>query len=941
MFRQWARGVLAALGATLLVTVGLVSVPQAAAAPTLPAGFVIREQATGLAQFDLTDFSYLPDDGGIIATGKGGKVNWISPTGAVRTLATLAVNNEGDLGLVGLAIAPDYASTHNIYLVRSVRTSTGTNFRLARWTVTGPPEPTGIGSEKVLLELPMTFNVHGMTGVVAGDDGSLWVSMGDSAEFRGGYYDPRALRALDINSLYGKILHLTADGAGVAGNPYYEPANPNSARSKVFASGFRSPFRLSLDPSSGLPVVGDVGWETWEELDIVQPGRNYAWPCWEGNHQTGYATAFPAECANVSNQAPIWEYHHGGAIDQGNSVTGGFVYTGASYPTGYKGTYFFGDYATKKIWTMRYDSTGKLTQAPQNPPWANDIGGPVEFAAAPNGDVVYADLYTGTLKRISYQQGNTAPIATATSTTNADTRTVTFDGSDSLDYDGDQLTYSWNFGDGTTGTGKIVTHTYAAGTNSFTATLTVRDPLGATGSTQLTVAPSNRSPQLTVTPPANDTFAVGEPISLAATATDAEDGALAVEWTSRELHCPDEATCHSHPGVGATGSTFTVPFPDHPDTSLLITATVTDSAGVKASETYTAAPRQHRLTLASNLPASLQIPFENNANTAMVTEGVTLDVVASATASDGASRFTAWADGVTQPTRTIKMPATDLTLTAKYATPIEQRYNSDAALRTALGAPTAPEVSDGGVRYQVYEKGRLYWSSQTGVHEVHGQILAKYLALGGHTRFGAPTNDETSTPDGAGRYNHFIGTPGTGTASVYFSGATGARGIWGLILEKWTAQGREQGPLGYPTTDELSTPDGVGRYNHFSKDASIYWTPATGAHSIWGLIRVNWQALGWETGPMGYPTTDELTTPDGVGRYNHFTKNASIYFSPGTGAHEVYGAIRARWSALGWEKSYLGYPRSGEFNFDGGRRNDFQYGFIQWYPNGTVIDRRW
>ncbi|GAB2956619.1 PQQ-dependent sugar dehydrogenase [Amycolatopsis acidiphila] len=932
---------MAALVVTLLATVGLVATPQATAAPAVPSGFVIREQATGQAAYDLTDFGYLPGDGGIITTGKGGKVTWISPAGAVRTLTTLAVNNEGDLGLVGLAVAPDYASTHHVYVVRSVRTSTGTNFRLARWTVTGSPEPTGLGSEQVLLELPMTFNVHGMTGVVAGDDGTLWVSIGDSSEFRHGFYDPRALRALDVDQLYGKILHLTADGAGVAGNPYYQAANPNSARSKVFASGFRSPFRLALDPSSGLPVVGDVGWETWEELDIVQPGRNYAWPCWEGNHQTGYATQFPAECGPVSNQAPIWEYHHGGAVDQGNSVTGGFVYTGKSYPASYQGTYFFGDYQGEKLWTLRYDSTGKLTQAPQNPPWATGIGGPVEFAAAPNGDVVFADLISGNLKRVSYQQGNIAPIAQATSTTNAETRTVAFDGSDSLDYDGDLLTYSWDFGDGTTGSGKTVSHTYAAGASRFTATLTVRDPLGATGTTQLTVAPSNHSPQLTLTPPPSDTYAVGEQISLAATATDAEDGALAVEWTSRELHCPDDTTCHSHPGVGATGSTFTVPFPDHPDTQLLITATVADSAGVTASQTYTASPRQHRLTLSSAVPAALQIPSENNANTAMVTEGVTLDVQAAATASDGASTFTAWADGPTERIRTLKMPATDLTLSAVYATPIEQRYNSDAALRQSLGAPTAPEVSDGGLRYRVYEKGRLYWSQQTGVHEVHGQILAKYLALGGHAKFGAPTTDETTTPDGTGKYNHFVGTPGTGTASVYFTGATGAHGIWGLIRDKWTELRREQGPLGYPTTDEQTTPDGVGRYNHFSKAASIYWTPATGAHGVWGAIRGTWQATGWEAGPAGYPTTDELTTPDGVGRYNHFSKAASIYWSPGTGAHEVYGAIRARWSALGWERSYLGYPRSGEFGFDGGRRNDFQFGYIQWYPNGTVIDHRW
>src|SRR5674536_378828 len=77
----------------------------------------------------------------------------------------------------------------------------------------------------------------------------------------------------------------------------------------------------------------------------------------------------------------------------------------------------------------------------------------------------------------------------------------------------------------------------------------------------------------------------------------------------------------------------------------------------------------------------------------------------------------------------------------------------------------------------------------------------------------------------------------------------------------------------------MGTPDGVGRYNHFSKGGSIYWTAATGAHEVHGNIRAEWAATGWETGPTGYPVTDELGTPDGVGRFNHFSKGGSIYLS--------------------------------------------------------------
>jgi uncharacterized protein with LGFP repeats len=83
---------------------------------------------------------------------------------------------------------------------------------------------------------------------------------------------------------------------------------------------------------------------------------------------------------------------------------------------------------------------------------------------------------------------------------------------------------------------------------------------------------------------------------------------------------------------------------------------------------------------------------------------------------------------------------------------------------------------------------------------------------------------------------------------------------------------------------------------------------------------------------MGYPVTDETGTPDGIGRYNHFTggAGASIYWTPATGAWSVHGGIRGRWAAQGWERGPLGYPVSDEYAVPGGRRSDFQRGSLVW-----------
>ncbi|QXG77515.1 hypothetical protein KUM42_08450 [Modestobacter sp. L9-4] len=254
-----------------------------------------------------------------------------------------------------------------------------------------------------------------------------------------------------------------------------------------------------------------------------------------------------------------------------------------------------------------------------------------------------------------------------------------------------------------------------------------------------------------------------------------------------------------------------------------------------------------------------------------------------------------------------------------------------------LGPATGAVTPVAGGAQQDYRNGTVYWSPSTGAWAVRGAIRDHYRALGGPAgELGFPVTDELPTPDGIGALNHFAGSGG---ASIYWSPATGAHEVQGAIRDRWAATGWEKGPLGYPVTDELPTPDGIGAYNHFagSGGGSIYWSPATGAHEVQGDIRAHWAALGWEGGPLGYPVTDELPTPDGIGALNHFSKGASIYWSPATGAHEVHGAIRDHYAALGWEKSDLGYPVTDELDTpDGiGAFNHFAGsggGSIYWSP---------
>lgn len=162
------------------------------------------------------------------------------------------------------------------------------------------------------------------------------------------------------------------------------------------------------------------------------------------------------------------------------------------------------------------------------------------------------------------------------------------------------------------------------------------------------------------------------------------------------------------------------------------------------------------------------------------------------------------------------------------------------------------------------------------------------------------------------------------------------------IDEKYAEFGGPGGFLGQPVDEgagsaEMDTASGRGRVRDF-QNGSIYWSEATGAHEVHGAIRIRWSQVGGEKG-FGLPLTDELGTPDGRGRFNHF-EQGSIYWTPETGAHDVRGPIRDKWEELGWETGFLGYPTSDQRKHGDTLSNEFEGGAIVWTAAGGADVRK-
>ncbi len=777
------------------------------------------DTATGQAAFNLTDYTWLPD-GALLTSGKDGTVTFVPPGGSPRVIGHVpGVRANGDHGMLGFAAANDYATTGRVYITYDSGDPNGTGFGMVEeWAALPAASPTTFTKSRTLIDgsamtpaFAQTTINHGVDEVTVAQDGTLFVSVGDDAMNNGG---PNSLRAQDLDLPYGKILHLTADGDGVSTNPFYDAAAPHSWRSMVYAYGFRNPFRFSIDARNGLLQLGDVGWNQTEEVDTVAAGMNGGWPCYEG---TRHPDAFKTQQACLSLYAagtatpPIVTYEHAGS---GASVTGGVQYNGAGYPMAYRGAWFYGDYARGMLWTLTTDETGHLQRAPETAGFGSNVGGPVAFQPGPGGDITYADISTGNVRRLVYATGNHAPSADIDFQVDPDTRTVSFSAAGSSDPDGDALTYSWNFGDGTSSTQAAPQHTFGDSAER-TVTLTVRDVLGATSTTTALVNPGGHSPTLTLTLPTKKTFAVGDQVKLSAKATDPEDGDLVVHWTSALKHCPFTNSCHLHPEGAQTGATFTDTYPDHTfDTTLLVTATATDSDGSSTTKTYEAPPTLRTVKVSSPVAAAINGTPGTSAQVVQNSQ-----VQLSAPASSTYRVFKSWSDGGAA-SHAFTMPARNLSLTATYQTAIDVRYAALGGATSFLGAAKNAEYNTPGItgRGRQYAGGRLYWGPTSGTHYLTGAVLTAFTGGGATAGFGLPTTDNTAVT--GGDYAHF-----TGDRSIFHKTGKSAFRLVGQIRAYYASRGYQTSCLGFPTANQASTSAGLKQsFEH----GTITFTTKTG-----------------------------------------------------------------------------------------------------------------
>ena len=238
-------------------------------------------------------------------------------------------HKDNECGLLGLAFHPDFKNNHRFYVNYNTEKFGKLQTRVSEFTADPTNSHTDPTTEKELMRFDQPFTNHKGGCLMFGPDGMFYIGAGDG----GSQKDPLG-NGQNLGVYLAKILRIDVDH----GNPYKVPDdNPfvgqKGAKPEIWAWGLRNPWRFSFDSQTGKLWCGDVGQDLWEEIDIIEKGKNYGWSAREGKHD------FRPERAVGPLTDPIKDYGH----DEGRCIIGGYVYHGKAIPA-LQGIYVYGDY---------------------------------------------------------------------------------------------------------------------------------------------------------------------------------------------------------------------------------------------------------------------------------------------------------------------------------------------------------------------------------------------------------------------------------------------------------------------------------------------------------------------------------------------------------------------------------------------------------------------
>jgi glucose/arabinose dehydrogenase/PKD repeat protein len=684
--RRWiAQTCTLVLSLTCLTVLTVASPAQAHTAALDPADYQRVEMARGVADMgEPMTMTVLPDLS-VLHTSREGILRRTDAHGDTAVVGSLNVYTHDEEGLQGVAADPGFATNRFVYLYYAPRLNTpggdapatasdfsawkGVN-RLSRFTVK-PDWTLDMASEVKVLDVPvdrgicchvggdMDFDAAGNLYLSTGDDSNPFDSSGysplDERTDRNPAYDAQR-SAGNTNDLRGKILRIKVKPDGTYdipdGNLF--TAGTANTRSEIYAMGFRNPFRLTVDKSTGIVYVGDYGPDAGTsdpnrgpsgqvEFDRVTGPGNYGWPYCTGTNtlaETYNQFTFPSgpsgqkyDCATggpnndsfrntglrkLPPAQPAWIRYGGDAGSPpefgggSESPMGGPVYhydanlkSEVKFPQDLDGHFFAGEFGRR--WIKAIDVNGDGTPGGiADFPWTGTQVMDLEFG--PDGALYVLDYGAGFfggdensgLYRFEYIKGrDRSPIAAvkADKTSGKTPLTVTFSSAGSSDPEGAALTYAWDFGDGTISTDPNPVKTYTTD-GEYSAKLTVSDPAGNTGTASVLITVGNTAPTVTLElPDDGQLFQWGDTVPFKINVTDPED--TQIDCTKVKMTYVLGHDSHGHQITSKNGCSGELTIPvdgEHDDAANIFAvfdAEYTDSGGLTTHTQHILQPR-HR-----------------------------------------------------------------------------------------------------------------------------------------------------------------------------------------------------------------------------------------------------------------------------------------------------------------------------------------------------------